>query len=364
MNFEVMREKNNLIDSQSDPGIQCKPWKHSHLPGKILLIRLQAMGDVAITLPYVQHLRQTLPDSARLDYLTLKENAGIPEITGCFTRVYTIGGGRNYKKQLMATLSLLPALFAQRYDVIIDLQNNQLSKIVRQLLMPQAWSAFDRFSPVAAGERNRRTIEAAGLGINKAFYKIRINEALRLRAVDLLKKNGWDEQEELVVLNPAGAFITRNWEMVNYAKFAQLWLQHYPKTKFLVLGVAFMENKARALKELLGDNCINLVQKTTPTEAFAILQLTQLMLSEDSGLMHMAWVSGIPTLALFGGTRSDWARPLGKHSFFLDSSDLPCGNCMLETCRYGNVYCLSRYTPEMIFDYAQKLRQVESKAQC
>jgi ADP-heptose:LPS heptosyltransferase len=94
------------------------------------------------------------------------------------------------------------------------------------------------------------------------------------------------------------------------------------------------------------------VDNTTPLQAFAVLQHASFLLSEDSGLMHMAWVSGIPTIALFGSTRSDWSRPLGEHTFFLDSSDLPCGNCMQSICQSGDVRCLTRYTPKMIFDHA------------
>ena len=71
--------------------------------------------------------------------------------------------------------------------------------------------------------------------------------------------------------------------------------------------------------------------------------------------MHMAWVSEIPTLAMFGSTRSDWARPLSLHSYFVDSSDLPCGNCMQETCAFGDNHCITRYTPEFIFEKAIEL---------
>jgi heptosyltransferase II len=78
-------------------------------------------------------------------------------------------------------------------------------------------------------------------------------------------------------------------------------------------------------------------------------------LSEDSGLMHMSWVSGIPTLALFGSTWSVRARPLGNHSLFFDSSDLECGACRQEICKYGDVHCLTRYKAEFIFDKAVSL---------
>ncbi len=73
--------------------------------------------------------------------------------------------------------------------------------------------------------------------------------------------------------------------------------------------------------------------------------------------MHMAWVCGIPTLALFGSTRSDWSAPQGEHSLCLNSSDLECGNCLLEVCKYGDVHCLSRYTPEFVFEKSIGLLQ-------
>jgi len=140
--------------------------------------------------------------------------------------------------------------------------------------------------------------------------------------------------------------------MENYVEFAKLWLQRFPQTQFLVAGVNLVAGKASYLKQNLGGRLIDLVNKTTPFQAFAVIQKTKFVLSEDSGLMRMAWVSGIPTLAMFGSTRSDWARPLGKHSLLLDSSDLPCGNCMLAHCRYDDVHCLTRYAPEFVFEKA------------
>jgi ADP-heptose:LPS heptosyltransferase len=105
----------------------------------------------------------------------------------------------------------------------------------------------------------------------------------------------------------------------------------------------------------LCEKAISLIGETAPHEAFALVQKAQFVLSEDSGLMHFAWVSEIPTLVLFGSTRSDWSRPLGKHSSFLDSSDLPCGNCMQEECRFNDVHCLTRYTAEFVFEKAVQL---------
>jgi heptosyltransferase-2 len=333
--------------------IPAKKWTKKNPPKRILAIRLQAMGDLVITLPYLQALRNMLPRSTQLDLLTRKEVDPIPHNIYLFNKIYSIGGGRNFKKQFIHTWWLLPLILIRRYDVVLDLQNNLLSKIVRKGVAPHAWSEFDKVSPVAAGERTRLTIEAAGLGNISAFTKFKLKKQQGVE--ERLKKNGWDGVSDLVILNPAGAFSTRNWPIENYVDFAKLYLKKFPSTQFLVIGVDLIAQKANYLKEKLDESLINLVNKTTAAEAFAITQKATFALSEDSGLMHMAWVSGIPTLALFGSTRSDWSRPLGEHTLLFGSSDLPCGNCMRVTCIYDEVRCLIQYSVEFVFEQAVAL---------
>lgn len=333
--------------------ISCKPWTEGTPPRRILAIRLQALGDAVITLPYLQCLRNSIPIDARLDFLTRKEIEDIPRNIDLFDHVYSIGGGRDSKRQLLSACLLLPQLLVQRYDVVIDLQNSTLTRVVRAVLRPTAWSAFDRFSPRSAGERTRSTIEAIGLGSNQPDTRLQLRRSFQ--GTSVLRNVDPTDTLRLVVLNPAGAFTTRNWEMHKYVLFARQWLQRWPDTRFLVLGTSFIAEKASFLQSELGEYLINLVGQTTPAEAFCLLQRATLVLSEDSGLMHMAWVSGTPVVALFGSTRGDWSRPLGPHSLVLDSSDLPCGNCMQATCRRGDVFCLSRRTAEDVFAHAVSL---------
>lgn len=338
------------------PDIPSKPWKKDTMPCRILAIRLQAMGDMVITLPYLQHLRKMLPPDTKLDLVTREEVESIPKNICLFDRVYSIGGGRDLKKQLFYTGLLLPKLMLRRYDVVIDLQNNIISRIVRQSVRPSAWSVFDRFSHIAAGESTRLTIEAIGLFESKADkkgFKFKHEEAVE----NILKENGWDGSSELVLLNPAGAFITRNWPIENYIEFTNLWLSRFPNTQFLAIGVNTIVEKASILKKALGNRLIDIVSKTTPAQAFGIIQKIKFTLTEDSGLMHMAWVSGIPTLAMFGSTKSYRATPLGSHSLLLHSGDLPCGNCLRETCIYEDTRCLTRYAPEFIFEKALMLME-------
>jgi len=339
------------------PFIPSKPWNKKTMPRTILAIRLQAMGDLVITLPYLQHLRNSLPANCRIDLVTREEVDAIPRNMDLFDRVYSIAGGRDLKKQLFYTGMMLPKLVWQRYDVVIDLQNNIISRIIRKALMPTAWSVFDRFSPIPAGESSRLTIEAIGLG--KCFAAARYKLKNETGHLEILKANGWDGSSNLVVLNPAGAFTTRNWPIENYMEFTRLWLDRFPNTQLLMIGVDTIAEKASFLKQHLGNKLIDLVNKTTAVQAFAVIQKARFVLSEDSGLMHMAWVSGIPTLAMFGSTRSDRATPIGKHTLLLHSGDLTCGNCMLETCIHGDTRCLTRYTAAFVFENAMALISVQ-----
>jgi ADP-heptose:LPS heptosyltransferase len=318
---------------------------------RILAIRMQAMGDVVITLPYLLALQRLLPDTA-IDFVTRREDREIPRAVRLFRHVDHLGGGRSERRQLLLAPMLVPRLLLRRYDVVLDLQNNRVSRTIRRAAAPRAWATFDRQSPVSAGERTRRTIEAAGfpLSLVEAALPL-LNPSLGL---DVLRAARWDPSCELVVLSPAGAFASRNWPIERYVRFAELWKQRR-SAQFAIMGLASLGAKATVLQASLGGSFLNLVAKTTPSQALAIVQRASLVLTEDCGLMHMAWVSGVPTLALFGSSRHVWSAPLGDHTLCLHSGDLECGSCMAPTCRYGDVHCLTRYSAEHVVEHAVAL---------
>src|SRR3989304_2686597 len=87
--------------------IRAKSWSDPASPRRILAIRLQAMGDVVITLPYLKSLKRRHPDSV-IDFLTRQETEEVPGHVAFFDRVFSIGGGRIYKRQFLHTIAILP----------------------------------------------------------------------------------------------------------------------------------------------------------------------------------------------------------------------------------------------------------------
>lgn len=333
-----------------------RSWSSARAPKKILVIRFHAFGDVIITLPYLQALKNALPD-IELHYLTRNECADILSHTTMIDKVYQIDDNRNAKMLFGKTAALLPRLMLEHYDVVIDLQRNGISRMVRGVLHPKSYAEFDRYSMQSAGERVRRTINALHLSV------ISNDEQNIELKIDRFNHNQWSsrgytEHMRYIVLNPAGSAVTKNWPIENYVRFASLWLQEIDdQTKFLILGTGRMLKKAEYLQDQLGSKIIDLVNATTQTEAMMLLKKAQFVLTEDSGLMHMAWISRIPLIALFGSTPSVWSKPLGDSSVCLDSSDLECGNCNNGECKFGDVHCLTRYSPEFVFGKARMLLQ-------
>jgi len=343
-----------------------KSWNKPAPPERILIIRFHAIGDVVSTLPACLGLRNLQP-ATRIDYLTGEFSADLPEVSGIFNNVYSL---RFYNKNTetsgtirkhflkiktkLGAIKLARKLKKNYYDVIIDLQHNRNSGLIISIIKPEYYSQFDRYSPISHSKRVIETFERAGFSKIIEDFNIKINDDFVQQARKKLISEGWVADKPLIALNPAGLWATRNWNLENYVSFARL-LSIKKDVRFIIIGDNRISGKADYLKQSLGKDVINLSGKTSLGEAYAMLKLCSLVISEDSALAHMSWSLEIPTIIMLGSTRSDWTCHNNDHILCLNSSDLECGNCMEAVCKYGDVRCLERYAPQFIFEMAQDL---------
>jgi lipopolysaccharide heptosyltransferase II len=328
-------------------------WRSSNPPKRVLIIRMHALGDVAITFPAIESFRNQYPD-ATIDFLTTAGPDSLVQSIESVNEVNTFPACATSLPRAIESVRFGLRLRRRHYDVVVDLQRNWVTRIIRVLCHPQAFGEFNRFAPKAAGERVLDTFHDSGFDTVDLSRFARVKSSLTSEGREILTANGWNGILPLVVLNPAGFWATRNWPVDNYAGLGELWLRD-EHVQFLLLGTQRMREKATTLTQHFGHHAINLVGRTTPSEALACLQHASCIVSEDSGLMHMAWVSGIPTIALFGSSRHVWSTPLGPHTLCLHSGDLECGACMKPECVYGDVHCLTRFTPEFVYERARSL---------
>lgn len=308
---------------------------------RILIIRFHAFGDTLIILPYVNGLKKRHPNYD-LDLLTLSAHAEIPRALSTFRQVIALPGGRSQARIALHVLIRRIMDLRVSYDYILDLQNNKVSRVV-SLLYPRATVfRFEKYASLFAGKRYLQTVHQLAPYVEPAFdLGVGMNE--EFQALESKENRKW------IVINPAGFFKTRNWPIEYYedlmSRLVQRW---HDRVRFLLLGDKRIVKKARTLQDRYPDHVINLVNKTTQVEALCVLSQCDLVVSEDSGLGHMAWIQGVKTLFLFGSTRSDWTAPPYAHVHSFTSSDLACGDCMKPECIFGDVRCLVRYTPDII----------------
>jgi len=85
---------------------------------------------------------------------------------------------------------------------------------------------------------------------------------------------------------------------------------------------------------------VNLAGRTTLTEALDLLSIATAVVTNDSGLMHVAAALGRPLVALYGSTTPDMTPPLGARVRILERT-LACRPCFKRTCPLGHLDCLN-----------------------
>ncbi len=315
-------------------------------PKRLVIIRFHAFGDTAITFPVIAALRRRLP-GARIDVVTDVRSAELFAAHRDVDSVHSVDMRRSKLPKGLFLLGVALALRRRRVPAVLDLQRNRWSLFLTRLLAPGAWVGFDRHAPRTALTRYLDAAEKLGLGPLAPVLAPHVRPGPLAEARALLVKAGWDPARPLVCLNPAGGWKTRQWPIERYVELGRRLERE--GWQLMALSASPVPPRFVALREALGASLFDLAGATTPAVALAAVSLASLVVSDDSGLMHLAWVQGVPTIALFGASRSAWSRPEGPGTGGFYSEDLECGACMQPVCGRGDLLCLMRVSVDDVF---------------
>jgi heptosyltransferase-2 len=172
--------------------------------------------------------------------------------------------------------------------------------------------------------------------------------ALKLR-VDEGKRRALLERFELDRNRPAAALCpgaeygpAKRWPARYFGELAQgiaargcaVWL----------IGSRNDREAAAEVERSAGGVCRNLCGETTLAEAIDLVASASLVVSNDSGLMHVAAALGKPLVALYGSTSPDYTPPLSPSAHVL-KLDLPCSPCFQRECPLGHFNCMMQLAP-------------------
>jgi lipopolysaccharide heptosyltransferase II len=176
----------------------------------------------------------------------------------------------------------------------------------------------------------------------------------------LLQNEGVSSEDRLLAINLGTTWITKQWDVSNFAEVINQILRATPDVKIVLTGSK--AEKAQAEKLPLSESTINLVGKTDIMQLGALLERCKVCLTCDSGPMHIAAAVGTPTVALFGPTNPTRHRPYSKGHTIIEKP-VSCRPCYKRTCYRKDIpyHCMQEINPtEVVNAIISKLNQKNS----
>ncbi|MDR1792385.1 MAG: glycosyltransferase family 9 protein [Bacteroidales bacterium] len=292
-----------------------------------MIIRLSSIGDIVLTTNAIRCIKTQIPD-AQLHYLLKKEYAEILTNNPYLTKIHT------FKP---ADKKLLTLLKAEKFDYIIDLQHNYRSlKLCRKLKVPVQH----------LHKLNVKKWLLVNLKLNLLPKTHVVDRYLDTTAIlpQKIKNDGKgldfflsDEAEQPIKQLQLSHFVAIAMGSKHFTKQIpldklQFICSQIHKPIVLLGGNDCMEN-AKILSQSIDNQIFNLCGKLTIPQSAACIKYSDLLLSGDTGLMHIAAALNKPIISLWGNTTADFGMtpyfPNGKEifSFIAEVKNLKCRPC-------------------------------------
>ena len=356
-------------------------------PRRILMIRTDLMGDVVLSLPAVHAMRRAYPQ-AQIDMLVLPPNVGIIKHDPAISRIVTYDPNIWRRPNAFLTLAsykkflgLMRDLRSARYDLCLSLAGDWasvfafFSRARRRVGYRGEAYPFFMTDPVEGKRYRVRQHEvdyiaglarAAGGTIEgeQREPKLMVSEQARAEVKELLASYGVQEGDLLIAAH-AGATngLAKRWPIPHWAKLADLLIEELGATVVLT-GAASDAEIVAAVVSRMRKQPLNLVGKTNVPQLAALLERCALVISGDSGPLHIAGAVGTPVVAIHGPTDPGLSGPVGKEGTVLRLG-IWCSPCYDASywaeCRFFNPVCMKGIVPGEVLTAARD-RLAQSKA--
>jgi lipopolysaccharide heptosyltransferase II len=328
---------------------------------KTLIIRFSSIGDVVLSSLLVRVMRHRFPES-QIDYLVKAEFADLVRYNPHLSHVIefppngTFADLRDLRRRLRAA----------RYDLIVDIHDSLRSrflclgaqrvvriykrKAARFLLVKFKWNLYPWFGGApSVAERYLESVAEFGVTDDRAGLDLFLPPAAENKVRELLLTAGLANSTPLLALCPSAKHRNKIWLPDRFAEAAVSCAREF--NVGIILFGSGEEDEARAeeIEHLIrarapDTKLLNVTGSISLLETAALMDRCALVITNDSGLMHIAAARKRRTVAIFGPTVREFGFfPFGTDHAVVQHDSLACRPCTsigLPVCPEGHFKCM------------------------
>ncbi len=340
---------------------------------RILVTRTDRIGDVILSTPVFSALRNRYPN-AYIAALIATSNRDLVEGNPNLDEVILYEKSGRHKSWLR-TFQFARMLRSRRFDVIINLHaNNRVH-----------WISFIAGIPMRIGYRKKNAFLLTHTVLDEKWKGDRheseynfdllrfvnvslppkIEPFVPLRPVckfqleQILKHEHLSPEDPYMVIHPSASCPSRLWRAERYAKVGDVLSKRWNARIILVAGGGGDRMFTDRVASFMKNKPINLAGRLSLGMLAWLLKGSRLLISNDSGPMHMASALDVRLVAIFGRNRPGLApkrwRPLGTKSSYVQK-DVGCLECAAHRCNLGFL-CLDEVTVEDVLKETERYEE-------
>jgi ADP-heptose:LPS heptosyltransferase len=323
------------------------PEAEALAPRRILAIKLYGLGNIAMILPVLAALRRKHPD-VQLEFLSLEENRSLLERSGLVDRVVSVKA-QGYAGLVGDLVRVFLAIRRARYDLVLDFEQFiKLSTIITYLTGAPHRFGFNTDGQGRGGLYTTRVVYRDGDHMSQVFMRLlrplgikRSDDSLQLRidageasSVErFLSSSGIELDRRPLVAVHVGSgpnfykLALKRWPPEHFGKLCDLLAERHGAA---VVFTGKGEEESELVREAMAvmkHEAVNACDRLSIGELLALLDRSDLTVTNDTSVMHLATLVESPVAAFFGPTDPMQYGPRNRHDIVLHRN-FYCSPCL------------------------------------
>ncbi len=331
------------------------------LPNKTVVFRLSSIGDIVLSSPLLRAMRASAGPKARIDFVVKKEYADLVKFNHHLSVIHEFDDSRGFR----GLQEIRDTLRAEEYDLVVDIHNNLRTIYLRNFCntkevvtvdkrLYERWQLVHLKRNIYAGnvpiaDRYIETVEEFGVTNDGKGLELFIPDEIQFAVSGKIAKLQLSAFNKVIGVCPGAKHFTKRWQKEKFAAVCARFAKEMHSKVLLFGGTADKSDCSVIASEIqmrVSENAVtDLSGELSLLEVAAAMEFCDIVLTNDSGLMHVACARQRKVVAIFGSTVKEFGfAPDGTESVLIENNSItcrPCSHIGRAECPKGHFKCMN-----------------------